>query len=166
MSIVVGNPTNRCPCCRLLMRRFLTSLPSRRESPWCRACWFRALIRYPNDRPDPAVPALVHQMRLMGRDPEQVRPVRVFALVVLEDRGEASDADLSLLRLLEAGASDDEIEATLAIAPPGPPAEQATGAHGAATEAPESPPPPPDGPVNREGRRRPPRKSTGEQADT
>ena len=142
MSVRVGDANRQCPRCHLLMRRFLISEPSLVESPVCRRCFYvRTLMRVKLPPHDPALPYEVPRLRALGRDAEQSVPMRIFALTVLEDKGQADDDDVTLLRLLEFDGLDfDGIEDDFGPEPrPDPSAGVASGGHGAASSDTEDP---------------------------
>jgi hypothetical protein len=158
MSIETSEARYQCPKCRLKMRRFLTSHPSLTRSPWCRRCTMRALIEarpLPPHATDPGLAPMVPQCRAAGWDTTADRGLRVFALAVLEDKGLADDDDVTLLRLLEFGATDRQIAADMGAAAPRPPKPPIpTEATRAALGGSEPSGPPPDTQADREGGRK------------
>jgi hypothetical protein len=152
------------------MRRYWRSEPSGMRSPWCRQCTTKAIFyhSHPHTPNSQAASSLhVAALRRTGHHREAPLPLRLFALTVLEDRGEADDLDVTWLRMLEAGATDDEIEEEVRTAAlwertQQPSDEQPTEDTGAALGGPEPPGTAPGAQTYRE-RGRSPEETTGQE---
>jgi hypothetical protein len=168
MSVVTGPPLRRCNVCRLSGRDSLHTVPSGVASPFCRTCTLKLLVRRKRPVPPNATGASpdVRGLRATGHDHEAPRDLRIFALSVLEDKGQADDTDLTRLRLLEYGATDSEIETeigreSVALTSRQPTPRVPSGATGAPLRGPVPSWTPPDAPGNRE----PGRSADGETTD-
>lgn len=138
--------TRACPACHLRNQRFLVLWRSGAVSPVCRRCFARAVWhpgRDPRGRFGHDERPLTTRLRALGHDREADHALRLFALSFLEDTREASDRDLSVLRLLEAGYDPDH------------PTRALPGAHGAASGGQRDSPGPLGRGANREPRQRP-----------